>query len=221
VNVRPYRLPEKHKKEVNHQITKMLDDDIIRLSTSQWNAPLFVVPKKTNASGKQKLRIVIDFRKLNDLKIGDSLPLPSITDILDELENAKYFSILELASGYHQIPMQEEHKKKTVFSTPYDHFECNRMPFGLKNALAAFQRLMNFVLTGIQSFRYIFRRRHLWTKLTIKEYNKRLIEVFSRLREHNLKLQPDKCEFLRKEVYLGHKIIKDGIRPDDEVNYTQ
>jgi len=67
VNIRPYRLPEKHKEEVNRQITKMLDDDIIRLSTSQWNPPLLVVPKKIDASGKQKLRIVIDFRKLNDL----------------------------------------------------------------------------------------------------------------------------------------------------------
>jgi len=71
VNVRPCRLLEKHKEEVNRQITKMLDDDIIRPNMSQWNAPLLVVPKKTDAFGKQKLRIVIDFRKLNDLTIGD------------------------------------------------------------------------------------------------------------------------------------------------------
>jgi len=103
-----------------------------------------------DASGKQKLRIVIDFRKLNDLTIGDSFPLPNITYILDQLGNAKYFSTLDLASEYHQIPIQEKHKKKTAFSTPYGHFEYNRMPFGLKNAPATFQRLMNSVLTGIQ-----------------------------------------------------------------------
>jgi len=76
-----------------------LDDDIIRPSSSQWNAPLLVVPKKTDASGKQKLRIVIDFR--NDLTIGDSFPLPSITDILEQLGNAKYFFTLDRTSGYY------------------------------------------------------------------------------------------------------------------------
>ncbi|KMQ83001.1 hypothetical protein RF55_21213, partial [Lasius niger] len=79
VNVRPYRLPEKHKEEVNRQVQEMLRNKIIRPSTSQWNAPLLVVPKKTDASGKPKLRVVVDFRKLNDLTIGDSFPLPNIT----------------------------------------------------------------------------------------------------------------------------------------------
>ncbi|KAL6416664.1 hypothetical protein ACFW04_013260 [Cataglyphis niger] len=113
VNVRPYRLPEKHKTE----------DRIIRTSTSQWNALLLVVPKKADASGKPKLRVVIDFRKLNDLTIGDSFPLPNITDILAQLGNAKYFTTLDLASGYHQIPMTEKDKNKTAFSTPYGHYE--------------------------------------------------------------------------------------------------
>jgi len=149
VNVRPYRLPEKHKIEVNRQIKEMLKQEIIRPSISQWNAPLLVVPKKTDASGKPKLRVVIDFRKLNDLTIGDSFPIPNITDILDQLGNAKYFTTLDLASGYHQISMAERDKGKTAFSTPYGHYEFNRMPFGLKNAPATFQRLMNSVLTGI------------------------------------------------------------------------
>jgi len=96
VNVRSYRLPEKHKEEVNSHITRMLE-----LKPILWNASLLVVPKKADASEKQKLRIVIDFRKLNDLTIGDSFPLSNITDILDQLGNAKYFSTLDLASGYH------------------------------------------------------------------------------------------------------------------------
>lgn len=97
----------------------MLTDGIIRPSISQWNAPLLIVPKKIDASGKQKLRIVIDFRKLNDLTIGDSFPLPNIIDILDQLGNAKYFSTLDLASGYHQIPMQEENKKIRTQPSPH------------------------------------------------------------------------------------------------------
>lgn len=216
VNVRPYRLPEKHKTEVNRQVQEMLKNKIIRPSMSQWNAPLLVVPKKTDASGKQKLRVVVDFRKLNDLTIGDSFPLPNITDILDQLGNAKYFTTLDLASGYHQIPMANNDKNKTAFSTPYGHYEFNRMPFGLKNAPATFQRLMNAVLTGLQGIKcLIYLDDIVIFGASFQEHNKRLIEVLRRLRENNLKLQPDKCEFLRKEVtYLGHIITENGISPD-------
>jgi len=148
---------------------------------------------KENGCGKQKLRIVIDFCKLNDLTIGDFFPLPNITNVLDQLGNAKYYSTLDLASGYHQIPMQEEHKKKTAFSTPYGHFEFNRMSIGLKNAPATFQRLMNSVLTGIQDLKcLVYLDDIVIYEPNLKEHNKRLVKVFNRLKEHNLKLQPDK-----------------------------
>ncbi|XP_036142872.1 uncharacterized protein LOC118645594 [Monomorium pharaonis] len=216
VNVRPYRLPAKHKEEVSTQIKEMLKNSIIRTSTSQWNAPLLVVSKKADSTGKLRLQIVIDFRKLNDLTIGDSFPLPNIDEILDQLGNAKYFTTLDLASGYHQIPMAEHDKPKTAFSTPYGHYEYNRMPFGLKNAPATFQRLMNSVLTGMQGLRcLVYLDDIVIYGSSLKEHNKRLEEVLLRLREANLKLQPDKCEFLQKEVnYLGHIISKDGIAPD-------
>ncbi|KAL6419702.1 hypothetical protein ACFW04_011267 [Cataglyphis niger] len=169
------------------------------------NAPLLVVPKKADASGKPKLRVVINFRKLNDLTIGNSFPLPNITDILDQLGNAKYFTTQDLASGYHQIPMTEKDKNKTAFSTPYGHYEFNRMPFELKNAPATFQRLMNSMLIGMQGLKCLI----YLDDIVI------YIEVLQRLRENNLKLQSDKCEFLRKEViYLGHIISENGISPD-------
>ncbi|KAL0130247.1 hypothetical protein PUN28_002085 [Cardiocondyla obscurior] len=206
INSRPYRLPEKHKEEVNRQIDKMLKEDIIRQSSSQWNAPILVVPKKVDASGKAKLRIVVDFRKINEITIGDSFPIPNITEILDQLGNAKYFTILDLASGYHQIQMKEEHKCKTAFSTPHGHYEFNRMLFGLKNAPATFQRLMNSVLAGLQGIKcLVYLDDVVIYGPTLEEHNKRLTSVFSRLRENNLKLQPDKCEFLRKEI-----VHKDG-----------
>jgi len=97
-----------------------------------------VVAKKADASRKPKLRIVVNFRKLNDLIIGDSFPVPNITEIMNQLGNAKYFTTLDLASGYHQIPITEKDKQKTAFSTPYGHYEFNRMPFGPKNAPATF-----------------------------------------------------------------------------------
>ena len=194
----------------------MLKDGIISASISQWNAPLLVVPKKADASGKPRLRVVVDFRKLNELTIGDSFPLPNITDILDQLGNAKYFTTLDLASGYHQIPMAERDKDKTAFSTPYGHYEFNRMPFGLKNAPATFQRLMNSVLAGIQGLRcLVYLDDIVIYGSSLEDHNKRLAEVLQRLRKHSLKLQPDKCEFLRKEViYLGHIISENGILPD-------
>ncbi|XP_029675231.1 uncharacterized protein LOC115242830 [Formica exsecta] len=216
VNTRPYRLPYKHKTEVNKQVQEMLKNGIIRTNASQWNAPLLVVPKKADASGKPKLRVVVDFRKLNDLTIGDSFPLPNITEILDQLGNAKYFTTLDLASGYHQIPMAEQDKQKTAFSTPYGHYEFNRMPFGLKNAPATFQRLMNSILTGMQGLKcLVYLDDIVIYGASLEDHKKRLKEVLQRLRENNLKLQPDKCEFLRKEViYLGHIISENGISPD-------
>lgn len=140
---------------------------------------MLVVPKKVDASGTPRLRVVVDFRKLNDLTIGDSFPLPNITDILDQLENVKYFTTLDLASGYHQIPMAEQSKQKTAFSTPYGHYEFNRMPFGLKNAPATFQRLMNSVLSGLQGLKcLIYLDNIVIYGASLENHNQRLREVF-------------------------------------------
>jgi transposase InsO family protein len=175
-----------------------------------------VVPKKPDASGKIKLRIVIDFRKLNFLTIGDSFPLPNIAEIHDKLGKATYFTTLDLASGYHQIPMHEKDKKKTAFSTPNGHYEFNRMPFGLKNAPRTFQRAITAALTGLDGIKcLVYLDDVVIYGATLAEHNKRLIEVLQRLRKYRFKLQPDKCEFLRKEVlYLGHIISDNGILPD-------
>ena len=107
-------------------------------------------PKKPDAQGNKRWRMVIGFRQLNKKTISDSYLLPNITHILDQLGGAQYFSTLDLAMGFHQVSMHHNSKSKTAFSTPYGHFQFKRMPFGLKNAPAIFQRLMNKVLSGLQ-----------------------------------------------------------------------
>ncbi|CAF4878033.1 unnamed protein product [Pieris macdunnoughi] len=196
----------------------MLNENIIRPSTSPWSSPIWVVPKKVDASGKQKWRVVIDYRKLNDITIGDSYPLPNITDILDKLGHSVYFTTLDLASGFHQIELESNDIPKTAFNTPYGHYEFLRMPFGLKNAPATFQRAMDSVLYGLQGERcFVFLDDIVVFASSLQEHEQKLYEVFNRLRKNGLKVQPDKCEFLRKEVaYLGHIISSEGVKPNPD-----
>ncbi|CAK9801713.1 Retrovirus-related Pol polyprotein from transposon 17.6 [Anthophora quadrimaculata] len=195
----------------------MLDKNIIEESDSPYNSPVWVVPKKADASGKQKWRIVIDFRKLNELIDQDAYPLPNIDDILSQLGNAKFFSALDLSSGFHQIPMDENSKTYTAFSTPQGHFHYNRMPFGLKNAPATFQRMMDTALRGLLN-RYCFvYLDDIIFGNTIQQHNDNLAIVLQRLRDLRLKIQPDKCEFLKPELeYLGHITTSEGIKPNPE-----
>ena len=162
--------------------------------------------------------MVIDFRKLHEVTVGDAYPLPNIEEILDQLGHSIYFTTLDLASGFHQIQMRGKDKSKTAFTTPLGHWEFNRMPFGLKNAPACFQRLMNAVLTGLQGLQcFVYLDDIVVYGPDLSQHILRLKAVLDRLRNNNLKLQPDKCEFLRKEVsYLGHVISESGVKPNPE-----
>jgi len=217
INTKPYRIPEVHREEVQRQTEQMLRDGIIEPSTSPWNSPI-LVPKKEDTSGGKKCRIVIDFRKLNEVTVGDSFPLPVISEILDALGNSKYLSTIDCVSGFYQVPVRTEDQAKTAFSTREGHFHYKKMPFGLKGAPATFQRLMTAVLSGIQGIKCLVYLDDVAVfGKDLETHNDRLREVFSRMRKHNLKLQPDKCEFLRKEVsYLGHVIGPTGVRPDEK-----
>src|SRR5699024_10146706 len=115
VFVKPYRLPESQKTEVRNQIQKMLDDDIIEPSISPYNSPILIVPKKPDQQGNKRWRLVVDFRKLNDITEFDAYPLPNINEILDQLGNSKYFSVVDLAQGFYQIPISENSRPFTAF----------------------------------------------------------------------------------------------------------
>ena len=150
IHTKQYRYPHIHKDEIRRQTDELLDLGIFKPSVSPYNSPLWIVPKKLDSKGNKKWRMVIDYRALNEKTIADAYPLPNITDILDQLGGAKYFSVMDLASVFHQIPMDPDSQEKTAFSTPYAHLEYTRMPFELKNAPATFQRVMDQVLSGLQ-----------------------------------------------------------------------
>jgi hypothetical protein len=217
INTKPNRIPEVHREEVQRQTDQVLHDGIIESSSSPWNSPILLIPKKADASGRKKWRIVVDFQKLNEVTIGDGFPLPVVSEILDTLGNSKHFSTVDCARGFLQVPVKPEDQPKTAFSTWEGHFQYKRMPFGLKGAPATFQRLMTTVLSDIQGIKCLVYLDDVVFGKNLNTHNERLREVFSRMRQHNLKLQPDKCEFLQKEVsYVGHVIGQTGVRPDEK-----
>ncbi|CAK1578903.1 unnamed protein product [Parnassius mnemosyne] len=215
---KPYRLAPVKVTEINKQVDKLLLDNVIQESFSPWNSPVHLVPKKADASGEVKYRTVIDYRRLNEITIDDKYPLPNIADLFDKLGKSTYFSTLDLASGYHQIELNEDDRQKTAFSTQNGHYEFLRMPFGLKTPPATFQRAMNNVLRGLQGIHcLVYLDDVIIFSASLQEHMEKLRTVFDRLRKTNMKIQLDKSDFFRKEVlYLGHTITKDGLRPNDD-----
>lgn len=216
IYTKPYRLPQSLKPEVNKQINKMLQDDIIEESSSEWSSPILLVPKKSD--GAQKWRLVIDFRKLNENIVDDKFPLPNITDILDSLSGSIYFTHLDLQQGYYQVKLEENSRQYTAFSTSTGHYQLKRLPMGLKTSCSAFSRVMSLAMSGLafeKCFIYLDDLIIFGRSLAI--HNQNLTDVFERLRKVNLKLNPTKCQFLKKEIlYLGHLVSAEGVSPDPE-----
>ena len=205
------RLSEALKDTVKSEVQRMLHQDVIRPSASPWSSPVVMVKKKDGS-----WRFCIDYRKLNAVTHRDAYPLPRIDVTLDSLVRCKYFTILDLASGYWQVAVEESDKQKTAFSTPQGHFEFNVMPFGLTNAPATFQRLMECVLSGLTYKQcLIYLDDIIVFSTTFDEHIERLTHVFQALRAAHLQLKLSKCTFMQKEVvYLGHIVSADGVKPD-------
>lgn len=165
---------------------------------------------------------MIDFRQLNKKIIADKFPLPRIDEILDNLGRAKYFTTLDLMSGFHQIELDENSKKYTAFSSSSGHYEFNRLPFGLNISPNSFQRMMTIALSGLPpecAFLYI--DDIIVVGCSINHHLKNLTMVFEKLRQYNLKLNPSKCHFFSSDVtYLGHHITDKGISPDPSKYFT-
>ena len=176
----------------------------------RW-APNVVLVRKKDGS----LRLCIDFRKLNQRTVCDGYQLPRVDETFNKMYGAKWFSSLDLQSGYWQVEMREEDKAKTAFRVgELGFYECNRMPFGLTNAPATFQRLMEQTLQNLPNV-IVFIDDIVVFSATFEDHLEKLDKVFERLKEAGLKLKPKKCHlFKRKVKYLGHVISDQGIETD-------
>lgn len=209
---RPYRLSYFERSQVRETIDELLKYDIIQESTSDYAIPILMVKKKSG-----ELRLCVDFRALNNKTVKGRFPLPLIDDQISNLSGNCFFTTLDLASGYYQIPMAEESRHLTGFVTPDGHYEFKRMPFGLANAPAMFLRTINKIL-GNKRFEYALAYLDdvLIPARNIEEMFERLEEVLKIFREHHLTLKLSKCRFFETSVnYLGYKISSQGIQPDE------
>lgn len=201
-------LDPKRMEVVKAEFEFMLDNGIIRPSSSQWASPLHVVTKPDGS-----LRPCGDYRRLNDQTIPDRYPLPRIDDFLSILPNTTIFSKVDLYKAYYQIPMAEADKCKTAIITPFGLYEFNVMSFGLRNAPATFQRFINMVCRGL-NFVFAYLDDILVASSSPEEHEQHLKILFDRLDQYGLRINASKSEFgLRELVFLGFLITKDGTKP--------
>ena len=222
VSAVPYKTTINQRPILRHYIEEMLEHKIIQPSVSPYSASVVLVTKKGG-----EMRFCVDYRKLNAVTVKFQYPIPNINGIFDNFFGAKFFSTLDLFSGYWQIKMKECDMEKTAFTCEAGHFEFRRLPFGLSNAPAAFQRLMNVVLAPAikDGYALVYLDDVVVYSDTYVRHIVHLDSVLKLLQSYGLKLKPGKCEFVKKEViYLGHIISADGVRPNpakikDVLNY--
>ena len=204
------RLPPPRRRVVQELLNDILDKDIIQPSSSPWASPIVLVKKDSS------FRFCVDYRKLNEVTHKDAYPLPRIDDTLNTPAGSQWFSTLGLLSGYWQVKVADKDRPKTAFCTTEGLFEFKVMPFGLCNAPATFQRLMDLVLAGLQwSHCLVYIDDVVILGRNFEEHLQHLQQVFDRLRQAGLKLKPRKCHFLQRKVdYLGHVVSNKGIAPD-------
>ena len=209
----PYRCQNPTvRQQEREQIEEMMEQDVIRPSTSPWASPVVMVKKKDGT-----MRFCVDYRKLNAVTEKDAMPLPRIDDTLESLNGARYFSTLDLKSGYWQVPIREEDKKKTAFCTSSGRlYEFNRLPFRLCNAPATFSRLMDHVLTGLSWEICLYYLDDIIVfSASWEDHLQRLEQVFERLMEAGLTLGASKCKLAARKVeFLGHVVSEEGLQPN-------
>ncbi|GBG93019.1 hypothetical protein CBR_g58181 [Chara braunii] len=207
-----YRMSPRELEELRKQLDELLEKGWIRASSSPFGAPALFVPKKEG-----ELRMCIDYRGLNAITVKNAEPLPRIDDLLDRVQGCKYFTKIDLKSGYHQIEVHPDDRYKTAFRTRYGHYEFIVMPFGLTNAPATFQRCMNDLFRPwLDKFVVVYVDDILVFSKTLQEHQGHLRQVLEKLRDSNFKINAKKCEWAKSQIlYLGHVLVGDGIKPKD------
>lgn len=208
---RPRPIHPSDREAVKQHLRELLDAGIIRESESPFASPIVVVKKKNG-----KIRLCVDYRKLNMRTIKDAYALPNIEETFSALSGAKWFSVMDLKSGYYQVEVAEEDKHKTAFVCPLGFWEFNRMPQGVTNAPSTFQRLMEKCVGDLHLNEVlVFLDDLIVFSETLEEHEIRLMKVLNRLRDYGLRLSPDKCHFFKSSVkYLGHIVDAEGVHTD-------
>ncbi|MCG8046377.1 MAG: RNase H-like domain-containing protein, partial [Candidatus Thiodiazotropha endolucinida] len=207
----PRRVPLAFAEEERKAIEDMKAKGVIRDSVSPWASPIVLVKKKDGG-----IRPCVDYRKVNELVKPDGFPLPRVQDCLDAVAGSTLFSTFDLTSGYYQIPLKKEDIPKSAFVCKFGHFEMTRMPFGLNSAASTFQRTMELALAGLQWLTcLIYIDDIIVFGRNFEEHILRVEQIFERLKQAGLKLKPEKCHMLQKEVtFLGHVVTSEGVKPN-------
>ncbi|UYV64787.1 hypothetical protein LAZ67_3001966, partial [Cordylochernes scorpioides] len=210
---RPYRVSPTERQAIQTEVDKMLDAGIIRHSESPWSSPVILVKKKDG-----NWRFCVDYRRLNKVTKKDVYPLPRIDDTLDSLKGAKFYSSMDLRSGYWQIEVDEADREKTAFITPDGLYEFLVMPFGLCNAPATFERMMDKILKGLKwTMALCYLDDIVVYSKSFNEHLHRLEIILQCLDKAELRLNPKKCLFGTKRIRVfGHLVDSKGIYPDPE-----
>lgn len=209
---RPYRLSPQEREVVREKVDELLAAEVIRPSTSPFASPILLVKKKDGSD-----RMCVDFRELNANTVPDRYPLPLIADQIDRLHGCHYFTTLDMASGFHQLPIHADSIEKTAFVTPEGHFEYLKMPFGLRNAPAAFQRAVNKALGSLANTHAVVYMDDILIigNSDIDETLERIRSVLCVLTEAGFSFNFKKCSFMKERVeYLGYEVSKGEIRPN-------
>jgi hypothetical protein len=201
---------------IRTQVESLLANGLIESANSDWCSRLVCAPKKAADGQRTDIRVCVDFRDVNKLCVKDAYPSPNIEATLDRLKSAKWFSAFDLEKGYHQVPLTERAKQICTFRCPLGAFRYTRLPFGIMNAPAAFQRMMDLLLRGLSwSCAMVYMDDVIVFSSSWEEHMKNLRMVLDRLASANLTVKLSKCQFARKEVnWLGYVVSEGGITPD-------
>lgn len=212
VFARPRRLPFVEKKIVKEQVEQWIEEGIVEPCSSAYASPVVVTRKKDGTP-----RICIDYRAMNRIVVKDRYPLPLIEDVLDRLQDSSVFSTLDLKNGFFHVPVSKESQKYTAFVTDNGQYQFRRVPFGLCNSPAVFQRFINEIFRDMtmQGIALPYIDDLIIPAKNVEDAVQKLKMVLKRAEEYGLEINKNKCQLLRRRIeFLGHEEGKLYPSPD-------